>query len=75
MSSIIDSNVTLAILAIILMVFGSGPVQGFATTLLIGIGASLFSAILITRVIFEWMLSRKMEIPFDNLLQEMHLKM
>jgi SecD/SecF fusion protein len=66
MSSIIDSNVTLAILAIILMVFGSGPVQGFATTLLIGIGASLFSAILITRVIFEWMLAKKMEIPFDN---------
>ena len=66
MSSIIDSNVTLAILAIILMVFGSGPVQGFATTLLIGIGASLFSAILITRVIFDWMLGRKMEIPFDN---------
>lgn len=66
MSSIIDSNVTLAILAIILMVFGTGPVQGFATTLLIGIGASLFSAILITRVIFEWMLERKMEIPFDN---------
>lgn len=66
MSSIIDSNVTLAILAIILYVFGSGPVQGFATTLLIGIGASLFSAILITRVIFEWMLERKMEIPFDT---------
>jgi SecD/SecF fusion protein len=66
MSSIIDSNVTLAILAIILMVFGSGPVQGFATTLLIGIGASLFSAILITRVIFDWMLDRKMQIPFDN---------
>lgn len=66
MSSIIDSNATLAILAIILMVFGSGPVQGFATTLLIGIGASLFAAILITRVIFEWMLERKMEIPFDN---------
>jgi SecD/SecF fusion protein len=66
MSSIIDSNVTLAILAIILMVFGSGPVQGFATTLLIGIGTSLFSAILITRLIFDWMLSRKMEIPFDN---------
>jgi SecD/SecF fusion protein len=66
MSSIIDSNVTLAILAVILMVFGSGPVQGFATTLLIGIGASLFSAILITRVIFEWMLERKMPVPFDN---------
>ncbi len=66
MSSIIDSNATLAILALILYVFGSGPIQGFATTLLIGIGASLFSAILITRVIFEWMLERKMEIPFDN---------
>lgn len=66
MSSIIDSNVTLAILAVILMVFGTGPVQGFATTLLIGIGASLFSAILITRLIFDWMLDRKMEIPFDN---------
>ena len=66
MSSIIDSNVTLAILSIILYVFGSGPVQGFATTLFIGICTSLFSAILITRVIFEWMLERKMEIPFDT---------
>jgi SecD/SecF fusion protein len=66
MSSIIDSNVTLAILAVILYAFGSGPVQGFATTLFIGICTSLFSAILITRVIFEWMLDRKMEIPFDT---------
>ncbi len=66
MSSIIDSNVTLAILAIILYVIGSGPVQGFATTLFIGICTSLFSAILISRVIFEWMLERKMEVPFDN---------
>jgi SecD/SecF fusion protein len=66
MSSIIDSNVTLAILAVILYVFGSGPVQGFATTLFIGICTSLFSAILITRVMFEWMLERKMDIPFDN---------
>ena len=66
MSSIIDSNVTLAILAVILYVFGSGPVQGFATTLFIGICTSLFSAILITRVVFEWMLDRKMDIPFDN---------
>lgn len=66
MSSIIDSNVTLLLLGIILYVFGSGPVQGFATTLCVGILASLFSAILITRVIFEWMLERKMSIPFDN---------
>ncbi len=66
MSSIIDSNVTLLLLGIILYAFGSGPVQGFATTLCVGIIASLFSAILITRVIFEWMLERKMEIPFDT---------
>ncbi len=66
MSSIIDSNVTLLLLGVILYIFGSGPVQGFATTLCVGIIASLFSAILITRVIFEWMLERKMQIPFDN---------
>ncbi len=66
MSSIIDSNATLAILAIILMSFGSGPVQGFATTLLIGIGSSLFTAVLLSRLIFEWMLEKKQEITFDN---------
>ncbi len=66
MSSIIDSNATLAILAIILMTFGSGPVQGFATTLLIGIGSSLFAAVLLSRLIFDWMLEKKQEITFDN---------
>lgn len=66
MSSIIDSNATLAILAIILMSFGSGPVQGFATTLLIGIGSSLFTAVVLSRLIFEWMLEKKMEVTFDN---------
>lgn len=66
MSSIIDSNATLALLAIILMTFGSGPVQGFATTLLIGIGSSLFTAVLLSRLIFDWMLEKKQEITFDN---------
>lgn len=66
MSSIIDSNATLAILAIILMTFGSGPVQGFATTLLIGIGSSLFTAVLLSRLIFDWMLDKKQDITFDN---------
>jgi SecD/SecF fusion protein len=66
MSSIIDSNATLAILAIILMTFGSGPVRGFATTLLIGIGSSLFTAVLLSRLIFDWMLEKKQEITFDN---------
>lgn len=66
MPSIIDSNVTLFILGAILYVFGSGPVQGFATTLCIGILSSLFAAVAISRVVFDSMLDRKMEISFDN---------
>lgn len=66
MSSIIDSNVTLLILGLILYVFGNGPVQGFATTLCIGILSSLFAAVVLSRVIFDWMLNRKQHITFDN---------
>lgn len=66
MSSIIDSNVTLLILGIILYVFGNGPVQGFATTLCIGILSSLFAAVLLSRVVFDTMLEKKMNISFDN---------
>ena len=65
-SSIIDSNVTTLILGIILYVFGTGPIQGFATTLIIGILTSLFCAIFITRMIFEWMLEGNKEIKFWN---------
>lgn len=65
-SSIIDSNVTTLILGIILYIFGSGPIQGFATTLIIGILTSLFCAIFITRIIFDWMLARNKEIKFWN---------
>ena len=57
-SAILDSNVTTFITGIILYQFGSGPVQGFALTLMIGIVASLFSAIVITHVIFNIMLER-----------------
>jgi SecD/SecF fusion protein len=66
MPSIIDSNVTLFILGAILYVFGSGPVQGFATTLCIGILSSLFAAVAISRVVFDSMLNRKVDITFDN---------
>ena len=51
-SSIIDANVTTLLTGIILYVFGTGPIKGFATTLVIGIITSLFSAIFITRLIF-----------------------
>jgi SecD/SecF fusion protein len=66
LSSIIDSNVTTLLLGIILYTFGSGPVQGFATTLIIGILCSLFSAIFISRLIFEWMLEKNKPIRFWN---------
>jgi SecD/SecF fusion protein len=65
-SSIIDSNVTTLILGIILYIFGTGPIQGFATTLVIGILSSLFSAIFITRMIFDWMLAKNKPIRFWN---------
>jgi SecD/SecF fusion protein len=66
MSSILDSNITVFILGIILFVFGSGPVQGFATTLCVGIVTSLFAAVLISRLIFESMMEKKSNITFDN---------
>ena len=65
MSSILDSNLTTLILGIILYAFGTGPVQGFATTLIIGIISSMFCAIFITRLIFDWMLKKEQNIGFS----------
>jgi SecD/SecF fusion protein len=63
-SSIIDSNVTTFLTGAILYGLGQGPVRGFATTLMIGIITSFFTAVFITRVIFSWWTKRKKE---DNL--------
>ncbi len=65
-SSIIDSNVTTLLLGIILYTFGTGPIQGFATTLIVGILSSLFCAIFISRLIFEWALAKNKTITFWN---------
>ncbi|MDA9897970.1 protein translocase subunit SecDF [Flavobacteriales bacterium] len=65
-SSIIDANVTTLLTGIILYIFGSGPIKGFATTLVIGILTSLFSAIFITRLILQWRLEKKGTASFDN---------
>ena len=59
LSSILDANVTTLLTGIILYIFGTGPVKGFATTLIIGIITSLFSAIFITRLLIEWYISKK----------------
>ena len=67
-SSIIDANITTLLTGIVLFYFGSGPIKGFATTLIIGILTSLFCAIFITRLIFEARLKSKKTINFSNFL-------
>jgi SecD/SecF fusion protein len=54
-SSIVDANVTTFIIGVLLFTFGQGPVKGFATTLMIGIACSFFTAVFISRVIVTWL--------------------
>jgi preprotein translocase subunit SecD len=54
--TILDANITTLIAALVLFQFGTGPVKGFAVTLSIGIIASLFTAIVITRLIFDYLI-------------------
>lgn len=65
-AAIIDSNITTLLIALILMIFGAGPVKSFAVVLFWGILTSLFSAIFITRLIFEWQMKRKANISFST---------
>ncbi len=65
-SAILDANITTLLTAIVLFAFGSGPIKGFATTLIIGIFTSLFSAIIITRLIFFARLENKKPISFST---------
>src|SRR6056300_259343 len=65
-SAIIDANVTTLIVGIILYSFGTGPIRGFATTLIIGILTSLFSALFISRLVFERRLDKKKEVNFST---------
>lgn len=73
-SAIIDGNVTTLITGIVLFIFGTGPVQGFATTLIIGILTSLFTSIFITRLIFASMLTKERKIRFSNKFTENFLE-
>ncbi|MDY0084859.1 MAG: protein translocase subunit SecDF [Bacteroidales bacterium] len=65
-SAIIDGNVTTLLTGIVLYTFGTGPVQGFATTLIIGLLTSLFTAIFISRMIFIYLLDKNKTITFDT---------
>jgi SecD/SecF fusion protein len=64
-SAIIDSNVTTILTGIVLYIFGQGPIKGFATTLVIGILTSMFTAIFITRIIYEALLKRNANLTFS----------
>ncbi len=66
LSSIFDANITGALVAIILFIFGSGPIQGFATTLLIGIVTSLFTAICIPMLFIYGRLDKGKEVKFST---------
>ena len=65
-SAILDGNITTFLTAFVLFEFGTGPVQGFATTLMIGIATSLFTSIFISRLIFEGWLKKDKNINFSN---------
>jgi SecD/SecF fusion protein len=66
LSSILDSNISTFLTGLILFTFGTGPIQGFAITLMIGIATSLFCSLLISRLIFEYMLEKGWDIKFSN---------
>lgn len=67
-ASIFDSNLTTLITGIFLLVFGQGPIKGFAVTLIIGIVTSFFTSIYISRIVIEWMMGRadQTKISFDT---------
>ena len=73
-SAIIDGQVTTLLTGIVLFVFGSGPVQGFATTLIIGIITSVITSIFVTRLIFDDRIQKGKSITFENNLTKNFLK-
>ena len=64
MRSIVDANVTHILTGGVLFIFGSGPIKGFATTLLIGIVTSLFTSIFIARIFIDWSISKSNKLSF-----------
>ena len=73
-SAIIDGQVTTLLTGVVLFIFGSGPVQGFATTLIIGIITSVITSIFITRLIFDSRINKGKNITFENNLTKNFLK-
>lgn len=77
LSSILDSNITTFLTGVVLFIFGSGPIKGFATTLMIGIVTSLFTAIFITRLFIDQKVAKGQDLSFStpitkNILANVH---
>ena len=70
LSSILDANITTLLTGLVLFFFGTGPIQGFATTLIIGIVASLFTAILMSRLMIEWVMEKGYKMTFSTKITE-----
>ncbi len=70
LSAIIDANITTLLTGIILYVFGTGPIKGFALTLMIGIATSLFTAIFITRILIDGALAKNANLTFNTSLSK-----
>ncbi|MFT5761328.1 MAG: SecD/SecF fusion protein [Polaribacter sp.] len=66
LSAIIDANITTLLTAIILYVFGTGPIKGFALTLMVGIATSLFTAVFITRMLIDGAVNKNSNITFNT---------
>jgi len=65
-SAILDGNLTTMVISIVLMVFGLGPIYGFGFTLFVGILTSLFTAVLVSRLLFNWAFDKNIEMNFGN---------
>ncbi len=66
MRSIVDANVTHVLTGAVLFIFGTGPIQGFALTLLIGIATSLFTSIFISRILLDWSIRNGNKLAFST---------
>lgn len=64
MSAIVDANITTFLTAVILFAFGTGPIKGFATTLMIGVATSFFTAVFLSRIIIEHLANKHEDMKF-----------
>ena len=65
-TSVLDANITTFLTGAVLFIFGSGPIKGFATTLMIGIITTIFTAVFITRLLIDWYVAKGKDLSFTT---------